>query len=598
MNTKSVSNPLKTALFWLLTLSFPIALFVLAELTLRIIDYREAYQELFIAVPEHEEFLIANPSFSTRYFPSFKPQVAPNTFKKVKEPNTFRVFVLGGSSTQGFPYNYYHSFAANLERSLLAETVDLKIEVVNLGMTAVNSYVLQDLASRILPYEPDAIVIYAGHNEYYGSFGVGTSMFGLGSSIAVKRLIIALKDLRLYQFIETVLRPDSEQTQNRTLMAEAVKESSIEFDAELYHNGIKQFSENLSSTILTFTEQNIPVYVGTLASNLADQAPMSDNAAAIASYEKAKNLLTAGEVDSAFSYFEKAKELDGIRFRAPKKINEVISKNYESAKNVYVVDIYELAKQQSPNGIPGNNWFTDHLHPTAAANQEIGFLFYDRIAETHPTLKEHLHKSVLSLEMPISQFEKTYAEVQISRLLFGYPFIKNLTAEQERARFDSYYKSQLNTSFVDSLAALTWRTQRQVSLSLTDVINFATSSSDSSTVMQHYLPLAYWQLFNKNLLLKGANYALNNRNLDNQSALMLQLAAKNYPNELFISSSLAALYLVNKDLKRAEQWLKKSERIDENDPNTLYNFARLYALKRDSVNARAYFEKYRKQSSN
>ena len=597
MTAKPSPTFLKKSFFWLIILAFPLALLFSIEVLLRLSDYRAEYQELFIAVPEHEDQLIANPSFSTRYFPAFRPQVAPNTFLHKKDGNTFRVFVLGGSSAQGFPYNYYHSFAANLERSLLAETVGLNIEVINLGMTAINSYVLQDVARRILPYEPDAVVIYAGHNEFYGSFGVGTSQYGLGNAIGVKRLILHLKNLRLYQFIERFIGVKKEQTQNRTLMAEVVKEASIGFEGDIYYDGLEQFDVNLTSTVLAFTEKNIPVYLGTLASNLADQAPMSDNPAALASFEKANVLLREDKSDSAFHYFELAKEYDGIRFRAPKELNKFIA-SYEQLDHSYVVDVYELAKQQSVNGIPGNNWFTDHLHPTAAANQAIGKLFYERIAATHPKLENHLSSSTISLDLALSSFDKTYAEVQISRLLFGYPFVKNQNADQERIRFESYYNQQLNRSFIDSLAALTWRTQRQSSLSLTDIINSGTAQGDSLSVMQHYVPLAYWQLFNKNLLLKGANYALNNRELDSQSALILQLAAKNFPKELFITSSLAALYLVNQDLKRAEFWLKKAESINPDDSSTLYNFARLYAIRKDSVNAKIYFDKYRKTLEN
>lgn len=597
MSASNNPSSFKNILFWLITISIPIVLLAFLEIGLRLADYRAEYQDLFIPVPDHQDLVIANPSFSTRYFPAFKPQIAPNTFKREKTENTFRVFVLGGSSAQGFPYNYYHSFAANLERSLIAETVGLNIEVINLGMTAVNSYVLQDIAARILPYEPDAIVIYAGHNEYYGSFGVGTSMFGFGRSVAFKRLILTLKDLRLFQLIEQLLASDKTQRQNRTLMAEVVKESSIELEGDIYFDGLEQFDKNLSSMVLTFTNNAIPVYLGTLAANLADQAPMSDNSEALTAFELGKRFINDAQADSAAYYLELAKELDEIRFRAPNEINEII-KSYKQLDNAYVVDIKELAAEDSENQIPGNNWFTDHLHPTAQANQAIGTAYFNIIAETHPKLKSHLFATEVPLDLTVSTFENTYADVQISRLIFGYPFVKNQSAEQERIRFENYYNEQLNKSFIDSLAALTWRTQRQVSLSLTDIVNFSTAQGDSLQVMQHYVPLAYLQLLNKNLLLKGANYALNNRKLDSYSMLILQLAAKNYPDELFIPSSLAAVYLVNKDLVRAEYWLKQAEIIKADDTNMLYNFARLYAIKKDSANARLYFEKYRAATGN
>ena len=58
-------------------------------------------------------------------------------------------------------------------------------------MTAVNSYVIRDLAKRVLDYEPDAAIIYAGHNEYYGSFETATTQFGFTNSIGLKIHLMA-----------------------------------------------------------------------------------------------------------------------------------------------------------------------------------------------------------------------------------------------------------------------------------------------------------------------------------------------------------------------------------------------------------------------
>lgn len=75
------------------------------------------------------------------------------------------------SSALGFPYNFYYSFADQIEQQLLVSTEGVNVEVINLAMTAINSYVIHDLSKRVQEYEPDAVIIYAGHNEFYGSFG-------------------------------------------------------------------------------------------------------------------------------------------------------------------------------------------------------------------------------------------------------------------------------------------------------------------------------------------------------------------------------------------------------------------------------------------
>ena len=283
---------MKKTLYWVITLLFPFLLLGLVEILLRISGYNEDAQSLFVEVPTQPEYVATNPAFVSRYFPSFRPQVAISPFLKEKEEDTFRVFVMGGSSTQGFPYNFYSSFSTQLEQRLLMETKGLNIELVNLGMTAVNSFVIWDLSSRLVEYKPDAVIIYAGHNEYYGSFGVGSTQFGFGEGVGLKRLMLNLKNWRLYQFIEDIMRPeDTADSDNRTMMAKVVKDAEIGIESELFEAGISQFQENISDVLDRFENQSVPVFIGTVASNLKDQAPLGDNDEAISSFTKGVRLL-------------------------------------------------------------------------------------------------------------------------------------------------------------------------------------------------------------------------------------------------------------------------------------------------------------------
>jgi hypothetical protein len=207
-----MSDKTKIAVFWSITILLPIIFLSFIEISLRLGGYNAESQELFIEAPNTSSFLVSNPKFIERYFPNFVPQIAPNAFRKVKRSNTFRVFVFGGSSTQGFPYNFYYSFAEQLEQRLLLNTEGVHVEVINLGMTAVNSYVIRDLSQRVMEYEPDAVIIYAGHNEYYGSFGAASTQFGFVNNIYLKRIILWLKDLRFYQLLENIASSENKDT--------------------------------------------------------------------------------------------------------------------------------------------------------------------------------------------------------------------------------------------------------------------------------------------------------------------------------------------------------------------------------------------------
>ena len=81
------------------------------------------------------------------------------------------------------------SFSRYIRRRLELVYPGTHIEVVNISMTGVNSYTLLDLVPGVLKQKPDLILIYAGHNEFYGALGVG-SLESFGPSRTLVNLIL------------------------------------------------------------------------------------------------------------------------------------------------------------------------------------------------------------------------------------------------------------------------------------------------------------------------------------------------------------------------------------------------------------------------
>ena len=587
MTDKKKDNKL---LFWGITLLFPLILLGLIEGGLRIGGYNKDGRELFREINVKNMYLAPNPSFVGRYFPDFVPHLAADPFLKEKPENTFRIFVFGGSSTQGFPYNFYGSFSAKLQQRLLMETQGMQIEVVNLGMTAVNSYVIWDLRKRVMEYEPDAVIVYAGHNEFYGSFGVGSSQFGLGKSVGLKRLIIRMKNFALYQLIENLMKPEEEARDTRTMMAKVVRESSIEQGGDIYEAGIHQFEKNMGDFVAYFSGKDVPVYIGTVASNLKDQAPLGDNEEALAAYEEGIRLFENGDKINAYAAFNRAKGLDDTRFRAPSEINDVIRKLSEEYGST-LIDIEKAAEEHSESGIPDNSFFDDHLHPNWKGHQVIADLYFDALVE-HSVLKDYYLPNPLWEWPEASQFESTFSKIPIARLTSGFPFKKGLTERQEYNEFNQIYRYYQQRSYVDSLAAVSWRENKQASLVLVDVLNYQYAESDTFGVARHYLDLAYWQIFNEDLLKKGVSFVSPNRKYDSYTSLLLHLILTKEREDPFFVNTLSAIYLVNQDLERAGFWLEKSEEMDPNSIELLYNFARYYVMAGDTLKGREYYQKY------
>ncbi|WP_182867384.1 SGNH/GDSL hydrolase family protein [Stieleria mannarensis] len=90
----------------------------------------------------------------------------PASFAAVKAANVRRIFVLGGSTVQGRPYETETAFAKWMQLRLQAQDPSHVYEVVNCGGVSYASYRVAIILDEILAHSPDAIVLYTGHNEF------------------------------------------------------------------------------------------------------------------------------------------------------------------------------------------------------------------------------------------------------------------------------------------------------------------------------------------------------------------------------------------------------------------------------------------------
>ena len=233
-------------------------------------------------------------------------------FRAQKIPGTFRVFVQGESSAAGFPYGLGASLAGMLDQRLERAFPSREIEVVSTAMAAVTTYALVDFADEIIAQQPDAVVVYVGHNEYLGILGVGSTM-RMSSRPWLTRAFLAARELRLFQALSRLYSglatqaPGEGGDPGESLMATVAGERSIAFDSPLYRAGLQQFESNLDTLLRRYERAGIPVFIGTLVSNERDQAPLAilagveTEAAGTArtAYEAAQDAETAGDFKGA-----------------------------------------------------------------------------------------------------------------------------------------------------------------------------------------------------------------------------------------------------------------------------------------------------------
>ena len=98
-------------------------------------------------------------------------------------------------------------------------------------MSAINSYAIRDLMPELIKKQPDLVLIYLGHNEYYGALGVG-SMESLGSSRFIVNTTLWLNKFKtvelLRNFIKTIsgIFSSGREITSGTMMAQIAKEES------------------------------------------------------------------------------------------------------------------------------------------------------------------------------------------------------------------------------------------------------------------------------------------------------------------------------------------------------------------------------------
>jgi tetratricopeptide (TPR) repeat protein len=395
LNDKIKLSPGKKLIYNFILICIPFLILFLLEILLRIIGFGDNLN-LFIDHPDKEfkEYKIVNPLIGKKYFQKLEYTSPPNDiFLKEKPDNEFRIFVIGSSTVIGFPYDYNLMFSRILQERLQDSYPEKNIEVVNISVTAINSYSLLDFMNDILKEKPDAILIYAGHNEFYGAFGIGSNE-KTGKHRTLTFIHFDLMSSRIYQLLRNVIYStrsllsgeNNESKIRGTLMKRIAGNKNIPYKEESYNIGIARYRKNMSEILKKARKNNIPVFISELICNIKDMEPFcsavtTEYPAALdvyynaSKYEKEKNFKIAKE-----NYY-KAKDLDCIRFRASEEINDII-RNLSGKYNAILIPMQDRFENESPNGLIGNNLLTEHVHPNIDGYFLMADAFYNEIARS------------------------------------------------------------------------------------------------------------------------------------------------------------------------------------------------------------------------
>ena len=423
-------TPRRRRWFTVVMFLLPLLALALAETLLRLVGYGDRYPLVFQEERFGREKYVVNSLVTRRYFSlsdDLIPEAADEAFDFEKRPGALRVFCLGGSTTAGFPFEVNATFPFQLQYRLREALQNNYVEVVNLGISAINSYTVLDLMPEILALAPDVLIIYMGHNEFYGALGSASTQRLIGGSRGFIRFYLTLRKFRLVQLLESLIAQISSagstapDAPNRSLMQTLAGENTISYDSDLYRTTVENFRENLSEILLMARKQGIAVLTSTLVSNLRDFRPFVssfsaadtltrnrcealllkgrslqqqgaygpalevfaqiaqlDSTAADLSYFRARSLAALGDTLAARRAYERARDLDKLRFRAGSDFNRVI-REVSQAADMPLVDLEAVFRAASPQGIPGSNLFVEHLHPNFPGYQLMAEAFFEAL---------------------------------------------------------------------------------------------------------------------------------------------------------------------------------------------------------------------------
>jgi tetratricopeptide (TPR) repeat protein len=450
----------------------PFAVLFLLEMGLRIFHYGYDMR-LFMEFPGDNRFMVLNPDASKKYFtdPLMAPSGNSEPFKKIKDANTCRIFVLGESTTIGYPYFHNGSFHRWLQYRLMRSYPGRHFEIINLSMTAVNSYTVLGFAKDLVNYEPDAVLIYSGQNEYYGALGVGSSN-RISGNAHILGLILQLRRLRLTQLLTSLyekvvgLFGGDKKKSGETMMQLMAADQQIPYGSALYFRGLDQYSANMDKTLDLFNRRHIPVFLSNTVSNEKDLSPfvsfLPDSARfqgfrqryacgvkafernafqaadscfkeadriydghALCNFYLGKLAYLRKDYQQAGAYFSKARDLDGLRFRAPAQINELIAGLCRKYENAHLVDTKAEFESYSENHIIGAGLILEHVHPNLVGYALMSDAFYEALKRGNIFPMDTANAmSLRQLEqcMPVTLVDSLTGIYRIARLKRSWPF--------------------------------------------------------------------------------------------------------------------------------------------------------------------------------
>ena len=433
MNATALSSKRRLWLMRLFAMIF-VPLLVLSgiELVLRLAGY--GYDTSFfrrIRI-QGQDFYVPNEKFSDRFFPPALARPLLSFRMPVnKSSNTCRIFLFGESAANGDPDSTY-GVGRYLQVLLRERYPGTDFEVVCVAITAIDSNVILPIARECARHQGDLWLIYMGNNEMVGPFGAETPYGLRAPRLGIIRAILAIKDTRTGQLLDALVRRLTSNSSTPKVWGgmPMFMNCRIGYDDPARLRAYANFRGNLEDILRAAQLAGVPVILSTMAVNLKDCAPFASVHAADLNkdqesawnkiYEEGVDRETAGShrearalyqkaaridpyyadlqfrlgrcdlvltnYDQARRDFELARDDDALDFRADTRINSAIKEATarHAGHGVCLLDAANALAHESPDGIPGSEFFYEHVHLNFAGNYLLARNFAEQAKDLLP----------------------------------------------------------------------------------------------------------------------------------------------------------------------------------------------------------------------
>lgn len=356
-------------------------------------------------------------------------------FPKIRQKNTYRIFTVGGSTTQGRPFDHKVSFGGWLQAFLDEAEPGRNWEVINAGGSSYASYRVAKLMQELVQYQPDLFIVYSGHNEFLEERSYG----GLANlppwAIDVNSM---LNGTRVYSGMKRLYdswRPDSMQQARKryevsgevdTILKYTYGPTSYHRDDELQKQIVSHYHLNLERMVLLARDTGAEIIFVTPADNLKDFSPFKSehtegvSGAAVdrfnRSFEKGNTLYAAGKLQEALAAYRQALSIDeryaDLHFQMGRVLFDL--KRYDEAEDFFwravdedvaplrmlssmqkslvdvaeshtvpLVDFQQILRreylQKYDHAVFGKEFFLDHVHTNIDGYRILGLGLFDKL---------------------------------------------------------------------------------------------------------------------------------------------------------------------------------------------------------------------------